>query len=271
MKLRYAGAALALQVTGFRGARLEVLTSTTSPPGARIGFAIGTSDRIMTIDRTTLEFGFIAFPELDDEITQSIFAVEFLCKQPEVILAGQRSGRITLIDTRQRFVFPGYSNTDFQHPSSVSHIRSIDEHRLVVAGPNSTLCQYDLRFRKKGRPQTTWLDSNIPRHMQSHSKGSNTVPIQTYPEHNNEAYLDLGFAVDAEAGLLAAAQSGQGNKVMIFSLHGGGVVRTIDAEHDGSSIDLAPCRAMKFVDDSEGRQLKSLWVAKGTKIIKYGH
>jgi len=153
----------------------------------------------------------------------------------------------------------------------VTHIKSIDEYRLVVAGTKSTLCQYDLRFSKKDRPHTSWHNSSLSQHSRESKTQRTTVPILTYPEHDNVAYLDLGLAVYAEGGLLAAAQSSLGHTVKVFSLHGGDVVRTLDAESEGSSTDLAPCRALRFVDDTQGRQLKSLWVAKGTKIMRYGH
>lgn len=96
-----------------------------------------------------------------------------------------------------------------------------------------------------------------------------TTPLLTYPDHSNDAHLDLGFDIDAEAGIAAVVQDDEKNTVKVFSLKNGEVVQTLDATEVGSSIDTAHAKAVRFVRDRKDGGLKSLWVAKGTKMVSY--
>ncbi len=79
---------------------------------------------------------------------KDIFALEFLSDNPSVLLSGGRPGLLHVTDLRVPTF--GYGNSDIiSHPSSITHIKQLDAHRILVAGLDSHMCQYDLRYRKE--------------------------------------------------------------------------------------------------------------------------
>ncbi|KAI9742459.1 MAG: hypothetical protein M1818_003993 [Claussenomyces sp. TS43310] len=251
------------RVESVRGYPLDLLASALGPTGSRYSLVIGTSDGLITADRVSAALTIEKF-DTEEPNTSDVFAIEFLSYlSPSVMLTGQRSGKVEIFDDR---VDDLSSTGTLHHPSAVSHIKQIDGNRIIVAGLHSTLCQYDLRYCV-GRPaHHIWSKHNC------RAKGYRekvTKTILQYAEHNNQAYTDLGFDVDIEAGLVAAAQSDGSNTVKIFSLHGGQALQTLDATYVGTTFSNLPIKALAFQEDRTGAP-KSLWVAKGTKVIRYG-
>jgi hypothetical protein len=196
------------------------------------------------------------------------FALEFLSESPSVVLTGKRSGRIDILDLRIPLCRSGMES--IEHASSVAKIKQVAEHTVVVAGLENTMCIYDLRYRK----HTTDVHM-LPsaRARASHSKSparKYTYPVVTMTQHRNEIRHDADVAVDRQAGLIAAAQvEGNRNPVRIFSARTGEVVRVVDPTHEGSAMDRDYVRQLRFVED-RGRGLpKSLWIARGAKIVEY--
>lgn len=167
------------------------------------------------------------------------------------------------------------------HSSSITHIKQIDAHRILVAGLSSTLCQYDLRYRKIDTPPA--LD-----HPQQHSKKARkahhnshhkprrraTRAILSYPEYKNEATIRTGLDVDVESGLIAAGQEAddETSKVEIFSLHGGQKLKTLVAERckSGGENDwsVRPSNCVKWVNDGYGKG-KSLWAGVDKEVKRF--
>ncbi|KAI9837608.1 MAG: hypothetical protein M1837_002942, partial [Sclerophora amabilis] len=116
-----------------------------------------------------------------------VLAVEFL--SPPTLAAGLRNGRVELVDRRTRSEDKTLS---IRHPSSVSHIKRLDERYVVVCGLENSLCMYDLRFSHPPSPSKEYA---YP-----------TRPVVEY-EHENEYRLDLGFDIDCDAGLIAAGKT----------------------------------------------------------------
>jgi WD40 repeat protein len=198
--------------------------------------------------------------------------VECLSHFPSVILSGARSGIINILDVRVPENQYQSGHEGIMHPSAVVHIKQINGNLITVAGLDSTLCNYDLRFTKKQPRASSWPNIRSRRMAGHGSKpiySECTVPVLVYPEHENDAYIDLGFDIDPETGIAAAVQHDEANTVKIFSLKTGGVLKTMDATRVGGSIDTANVKAVRFIQDKEERGMKSLWVAKGTKIIRY--
>lgn len=161
-----------------------------------------------------------------------------------------------------------------KHPGAICNIKQIDDNLVIVAGLNSTLCNYDLRYCKRQDQPKSWADSAAWSEsgisMSPNIKDDYlTSPILTYPDHSNDAHLDLGFDIDAEAGIAAAVQNDERNTVKVFSLKSGEVVQNLDVTEVGSSIDTASAKALRFVKDRKDGGMKSLWVAKGTKMVSY--
>jgi hypothetical protein len=154
----------------------------------------------MAIDKRNADAHFLSRKLFPPDHSRDVFALEFLSNHPSVLMSGGRSGGLNFTDLR----VPDYgSQADvIKHQSSITHIKQLDAHRIIVAGLESCLCQYDLRFRKG------------PERTQS---------VLQYPDYQNTAHTRIGFDVDLELGVVAAAQEHDISHppVQLFSLHGG--------------------------------------------------
>lgn len=118
---------------------------------------------------------------------RGVFALEFMSNEPSVLMSGGRNGFLSITDLRVPHF--GQQPDEIKHQSSITHIKQFDTHRIIVAGLKSSLCQYDLRFCKG--PERT-------------------RSILQYPEYQNTASIRIGFDIDVESGVVAAAQEHDG-------------------------------------------------------------
>jgi hypothetical protein len=81
--------------------------------------------------------------------------------------------------------------------------------------------------------------------------------------------MDLGFDIDPEAGIVSAVQANESSTVRIFSSKTGEVLRSLNPTFTAPYADLASVKAVRFVQDCDSGHMKSLWIAKGTKMIRY--
>lgn len=240
-----------------QGHEVSVYSSTAAPPESNILFAFGTSHGIMTVDKRDYDAHFISpKPVLHETYPTDIFALEFLSESPSILLSGGRRGILNITDLR----LPKFgSNADtIRHPSSITHIRQLDFHRILVSGLNSSLCQYDLRFRKLDTPPTPTPPRKKPRPIQNPNP---TKSILEYPEFHNTASIQHGLDIDSETGALAVGQEHDSvhPPVQIFSLHGGHTLRSPRVEKfDMISRDQV-VKCVQWVEDVENRA-KSLYI-----------
>ena len=241
---------------------MSVFSSVPAPPDTTLLFAIGTSAGILEVDTNTNTTWLSPAPANHDEHPKDVFALEFLSEIPDVLLSGGRNGILNIIDHRK----PSFgSNADvIIHPSSINHIKQLDTHRLIVSGLNSSLCQYDLRFRKTGAslPQVKQASKNNP---------MATKPILQYPDFWNNATIQIGFDVDLESGIVAAAQEQDEfhAPVQLFSLHGGHKLWSpyVSKNEHHFSENQPIVKSLSFVHE-EGR-MKSLWIGRGCTVERY--
>jgi hypothetical protein len=220
-----------------------------------------------------------------------VFALEFLAENHNILLSGGRKGILNIADLR----VPNTSLEDvIHHPSSITHIRQLDSHRIIVAGLNSNLCQYDLRFRRltetvpstaRRRKKSIYNQPTPPTRMgpkRSIYNQTITRSILQYPDFQNDSTINKGFDVDLETGTVAAAQESDdfNPDVRLFSLHGGHTgkrqcllkpLKTSERPLTSRPSTVAPLqmprdfkvknhvRCLKFFRDIEGR-MKSLYV-----------
>lgn len=171
-----------------------------------------------------------------------------------ILLSGGRSGLLHITDLRLPATPSSQTADTITHPSAITYIRQLDSHRILVAGLNSTLCQYDLRFRKdndstsnniqregtaqpssrarKKQKQTQENGGNTRSlALRSFSNYRHTRSILTYPGYYNHASIQIGLDVDLESGIIAAAQEAShelySEPVQLFSLHGGQKLRSL--------------------------------------------
>ena len=105
-----------------------------------------------------------------------------------ILINGQRNGNVKLWDVRTS----GYEGTSYpiQHSSSITHVKKINENKIVVAGREDKLCIYDLRFLK-GQPTAP------PIHP--------TRPYLDFPTYTNWELDAQNVGFDVCKGVIAAA------------------------------------------------------------------
>jgi len=240
--------------------------------GSPFVFAVASEDGVVTLDETASIHALMCSPIQPTGQRSAVLAVECLTRHPSVILAGLRNGHINFFDVRQRARQFQSDMESIKHPSAVSRIKQLNDHVVVVAGLNSTLCNYDLRFIQRRPREKAWPDGHWAYARGSEVPGNEVSnPILLYPQHCNSAHVELGFDVDPEAGIVAAAQYDPYKTISIFSPKTGQMLRSLHVKDTqaSSSCDKADVKALKFVHDRGSEHMKSLWIAKGTRIIRF--
>lgn len=216
-------------------------------------FAFGTSRGIMLMDKDSA--GLAKYIEYGENgISPSdVFALEFLHNNPFVLLSGERNSTLNMTDLRAPTYSLMRSTNNLIHPSSITHIKSLNQHQIIVAGLHSTLCLYDLRYRKeKDRP---WMRKPI-----TTKNNKSTIPIVEYPEYHNQATFRIGFDVDIESGVVAACQEQQLRyypPVQLFSLKGGHALPT--PRHPVNVNERPTWTTAAFIQDTRSK-FKSLYL-----------
>ncbi|KAL8991963.1 MAG: hypothetical protein Q9169_007489 [Polycauliona sp. 2 TL-2023] len=220
-------------------------------------FAVGDSKGTSLISLSDIGAGSSGDIEREacgDDGTTETLAVEFW--KPELVLSGMRSGKVRLWDTRSRG-----TNMRFQHPSCISHIRAIDNNKVLVAGLAAKMAIYDTRFTK-GYPQTPQRGNLEP-----------SVPLQVFPSYRSGSYFypRLGFDVHLELGLIASAT--EDNNLQLWNWKSNKQEMEVGSKaNDSEWLDRTldgPIRCLKFVDDGKGKDGPKLLVAHGTKIDEW--
>lgn len=210
----------------------------------------------MTVDKRNYNAEFISPRPLPGaDYPTDVFALEFLSDNPSVLLSGGRRGIIDITDLRvPKF---GSQADTITHPSSITHIRQLDAHRILVSGLNSSLCQYDLRFRKLDSPDAV-RSRKKPRSLYN---ASATRPILAYPDFHNTASIQHGLDVDLDTGVVAVGQEHDSvhAPVQILSLHGGHRVRAPEVEGFDALSKGQLVKCVQWVTDIENRA-KSLYI-----------
>ena len=240
---------------------VDVLSSAAAPLDSSLLFAFGSSHGILTVDKRDFDTKWISPASCPASIPQEnhpkdIFALEFLSDNHSVLLSGGRQGILNITDLRvPKF---GLNADVITHPSSITHVKQLDTHRIIIAGLNSNLCQYDLRFRKT---------ESAPTAYRSNRQGTNhnyTRPILLYPGYRNNASIQTGFDVDVESGIVAAAQEQDPYHpaVQLFSLHGGHMLKSPRVAGVSTYDDTRPVKCLRFARDVHNK-MKSLYVEYG--------
>lgn len=184
--------------------------------------AVGTNRGILTWNRNSrLEWLHPAARQriTEENLYQDIFDIDYQQKNPNIMLAGGRPGYLFLADPRTNHRH--WSRV--KHPTSIVHVKSTNEHHVLVSGPRSTMCVYDLRATKH------------------REKG--VSPVVTFPEYQNKAHINIGLAMDKACGIVAAAHDD--GKVALYSVKTG--MRLKSPDIDKIKFGRGPIQALQFV------------------------
>lgn len=153
------------------------------------------------------------------------------------ILNGLRNSTVKLWDAR--IGGPEGTRSRIQHPSSVTHIRSLNSRMVVVAGLKSHLCIYDMRFlRKTGF----------------------TKPYIDYPSYRKEAG-QVGGGFDVCKGVIAA--STDDGSVQLFDCERGNELQNPIKGY------AQPIRCLTFIEGEDTRKPPRLFVGIGSNIDEW--
>lgn len=171
-----------------------VNTCTPAPASSNLACLIGTNHGIMRL------FNNGELRCLTGRLSRQandIFSMDFSTNNHQVFFAGGRHDHVWQVDIRTTTKEWDW----FRHRSSIAHVKAINEHHVLAAGPKNGMSIYDVRYSSK-------------RH---------TAALLRFPEYKNEAHLHIGLDVSTSMGVVAAAQDD--GTVAVFSLRSGKKVK----------------------------------------------
>lgn len=183
---------------------------------------------------------------------------------PTMLTIGQRNGRIQLVDTRAQ----GSAHV-LSHSTPITHIRRGDDFsRIVCSGICNTLAVYDIRGAGTPSKQQN-------QHQKRRLPFRSSRNITTFAGYQNESMMDLGMDVSTKLGLVAAA--GEENKLKIWNMYTGELVKTFSSHLEGHRMRMVPketrsliqqIRCVRFMEEEGGEV--SLWANVGGGVVRYG-
>ncbi|KAL3959825.1 hypothetical protein ACCO45_004942 [Purpureocillium lilacinum] len=173
-------------------------------------------------------------------LPQEIFDQDFQHGNHNILLAGGRQPRLWMTDLRT----PESDWSWTRHASSIAHLRSVNEHQILVAGLQNSMALYDMRFFGR-RP-------------------NGISPLLDFPAYRNAAHFHTGWDVSPSLGVAAAAQDD--GTVRLFSLRSGRALRR--PAMDRAARTDTPVRALMF-QQMPWEKTPSLFVGEGPSLRKY--
>ncbi|KAK8039163.1 hypothetical protein PG993_007574 [Apiospora rasikravindrae] len=164
------------------------------------------------------------------EIYRDIFALEFLNEHPSILLAGGRPGHLSIKDVRDR-------NDDTRDVSRrlgspITHIKSLNEHHVLVSGLKNSMAVYDVRMMRSSSSSSSRSDSinhnNNARANRHHPTFAHVLPLIQFPEYRNGPHIQIGLDVDKDNGIVAAAHDD--GKVAVYSTKTGHRLKSPDID-----------------------------------------
>ncbi|KAG5999748.1 hypothetical protein E4U43_001896 [Claviceps pusilla] len=186
-------------------------------------------------------------------LPREIFTQDFQQSNHNVLLAGGRQPRLWITDLRA----PVSEWIHAPHASSITHLRSINPHQVLVAGLQNEMCLYDMRFFGE-RANSGGSGSGS-----GSGSGNGRAPLLSFPGYRNAAHVHTGWDVCTEMGIVAAAHDD--GTVKLFSLKTGRTLRS--PALDAVQTD-APVKALMF-STMRGERWSSLWLGEGQTLRKF--
>jgi hypothetical protein len=222
---------------------LVVYRSTPAPPSSPLVCTLGLNAGILQLHGNEVLDWLTPRPAATkpDSLPRDIFTQDFSLANPSsTLLAGGRPGKVWTIDLRAAHT----EWQSFRHGTSITHLRSITHHEVVVAGLQNTMCVYDTR----------WLATK---------KNKVPIPILEFPAYRNRVHIDIGWDVDLDTHTAAAAHDD--GSVALYSLRTG---RRLKSPHLDQVRTSAPLKCLIFQSMPRDRT-PSLFLGVGSRIRKY--
>ncbi|KZL87968.1 myocyte-specific enhancer factor 2d [Colletotrichum incanum] len=163
------------------------------------------------------------------------FDQSFLPSNPNVLLAGGRNRDVRMIDMRVK-----WSEWDSIPVGPVARLRAVNPHQFLTAGPRSRMALFDIRYRNR--------------------KPNGTRPVVEFPGYRNEPHMHIGWDVDVDSGVVAAAHDD--GRVGVYSLLSG---RRLRCSAVDAVVARTPVRSLQF-QTMPGRRHPSLFAGVGPNL-----
>ncbi|KAK7977605.1 hypothetical protein PG988_005095 [Apiospora saccharicola] len=156
------------------------------------------------------------------EIYRDIFALEFMNEHPSILLAGGRPGHLSIKDVRDRN--DDTRNVSKKLGSPITHIKSLNEHNVLVSGLKNAMAVYDVRMLRNGSSN----NNGNARANRRHPALAHVMPVVQFPDYRNGPHIQIGLDVDRENGIVAAAH--EDGKVAVYSTKTGHRLQSPDID-----------------------------------------
>lgn len=205
---------------------------------------------------------------------QEVLSADYHPTNPNIVFAGRRDGTFFRVDRRSPDHMRegkhgewetsglGTGGPHTHHgPASVAHLRALDDHQILAAGPRSAMAVYDVRWMRTANSEA------------KHARA--TMPVVRMYEYANMPHIDIGLDVamgiggtGGGGGVVAAGQDD--GTVGLFSVWTGQKLRAgaIDRIKVSGHPHLSIVKALQFARMPWERET-SLFVGEGNEVKKY--
>ncbi|KAK8130162.1 hypothetical protein PG999_002542 [Apiospora kogelbergensis] len=159
------------------------------------------------------------------EIYRDVFAIEFLNEHPSILLAGGRPGHLSIKDIRDRSDDTRDVSERLRAP--ITHIKSLNEHHVLVSGLKNAMAVYDIRDGTSHRNRNS-NNNNSSKTNRHHRTFAHVLPVVAFPEYRNGPHIQIGLDVDRDNGIVAAAHDD--GKVAVYSTQTGHRLKSPDVD-----------------------------------------
>ena len=218
--------------------------SSPRPYGSTTAFALATSagTRLVAEDQTgwLFESQMPFLHAMRIERDSEVVAVDWL--DTNTIANGFRDGGIRFWDVRSQS--PASTSFPVQHPSAIAHVRKLNANTILVAGIESALCSYDLRYLKAGP-------------INRQATVSITEPYVSFASYRNKDKLGTAIGCDVYADLVAVGTDT--HKVQVFD---GATGREIEVGGVSKGAMGEPVRCLRFVGGDKSVEAPKLLISR---------
>ncbi|KAI0124553.1 hypothetical protein F4776DRAFT_630198 [Hypoxylon sp. NC0597] len=181
---------------------------------------------------------------------RDVFAIDYHASNPDIMFFGGRPGALFIGDLRQEV--DRWNSVKLKN--SISHIKTVSEHQVIVAGLRNTLSVFDLRY----------CDLSQVRGEDNPKVERTAKPVVIMPSYKNAARFDVGLDYDPDSGVIAAAHDD--GKVALYSVRSGNRLPSRDVDNIYSKY--GPIHQLRF-EAFDGDDTPTLFVGERNHIGIY--
>ncbi|KAI1311697.1 hypothetical protein F5Y03DRAFT_286406 [Xylaria venustula] len=234
--------------------------------------AVGTTRGIVQLDRELTPSALSHAGSLFNDV----FAIDFQPNHGDIFQFGGRPGALFTADRR----VPASRWSHLRLPSTITHLKCLNGgNQVLVAGLEDQLGVYDFRFARKGadgsggsvdidhgeqgvrnndrnhvhnsrrqkqNPQNRYGNKRRRQYHRKDKYYSVAQPVVKFEHYRNTAHIGIGFAYDADTGVVAAAHDDVPGTVALYSVRTGSRLRVLGPDFAKYGSNEAKARQQKI-------------------------